>query len=263
MRALPKIFLALTVFVFGAAPALFGKEGSDWKEYRGYHFIIYYKEVPPDFIKSVEETSETYYQEITRNLGFTRYQGWAWDARAKIYIYRNADEYVEASKMGSWSHGAADWVKKEIHTYPTANGFFDSILPHELGHIIFREFVGANPYIPRWFDEGVAMYQEKAKRWGVNQKVKKAIEEKKFIPLRDLSTVNLSGVTDTEFVNLFYDEAASIVYYLITELGQFKFSDFCRDLKTGMNFDKALSSSYIRFKNIDDLNDAWVDYLGK
>ncbi len=243
------------------ASDLLAKASEDWKEHKGYHFIIYYKDVPPDFIKSVEETAELYYQEITRNLGFTRYTGWAWEDRAKIYIYANADDYVAAAKAGSWSHGAADWVKKEIHTYPAANGFFDSLLPHELGHIIFREFVGANPYIPRWLDEGVAMYQEKAKRWGVNQTVKKAIEENRFISLRDLSTINLQGVDDTTFINLFYDEAASVVYYLVTELGQFKFADFCRDLKAGKTLENALSSTYMRFKNLDELNNAWMDYL--
>ena len=257
------LFILVIVFIGffkGSLPDGYGKN-DDWKEYRSYHFIIYYKDAPQDFIKSVEDTAETYYQEITRNLGFYRDQSWSWDKRAKIYIYRDAEDYVESAKQASWSHGAASALEKEIRTFPAANGFFDSILPHELGHIIFREFIGSNPYVPAWFDEGVAMYQEKAKRWGVNKSVKKAIDEGNFMPLRELSSVRLYHDSDKNFVELFYAEAASIVYYLITELGEFKFVEFCKQLKAGSRFENAISSTYIRFKNLDDLNTAWVDYL--
>jgi len=233
----------------------------EWKEHRSYHFIIYYKDIPLDFVKSVEETAETYYQEITRNLGFTRLDNWSWDKRAKIYVYRDGEDYITSAKQAGWSHGVADWMNKEIRTYPAATGFFDSLLPHEMGHIIFREFVGSNPYVPLWLDEGVAMYQEKAKRWGVNKEVKKAIEAGRFIPLSDLSTIRLYSNTDQELVNLFYTEAASIVYYLITELGEYKFVDLCKELKNGKSFEKAIVATYMRFKDMDDLNKAWVDYL--
>lgn len=235
----------------------------DWKEFRSYHFIIYYKDVPLDFVKSVEESAENDYQEITRNLGYTRYDSWSWDKRAKIYIYSDGEDYVTSAKQAGWSHGVADWLAKEIRTYPSAAGFFDSLLPHEMGHIIFREFIGSNPYVPLWMDEGVAMYQEKAKRWGVNKEVKKAIDTGRFIPLSDLSTIRLYNNTDPELVNLFYTEAASIVYYLITELGEYKFVDLCKELKDGSRFEKAIKSTYMRFKDLNDLNEAWMDYLRK
>jgi len=260
MKKIFPIFLFLMCLGFSDYSE--GKTAKDnWEEYRSSHFIIFYKDVPQDFIKSVENSAEGYYQEITRNLGLVREQSWTWDKRVKIYIYQDADDYVESSKQAGWSHGSASFLEREIHTYPAANGFFDSILPHELGHIIFREFVGSNSFIPTWLDEGVAMYQEKARRWGSNKDVKKAMEENKFIPLRELSMVKLYSNTDKEFVELFYAEAASIVYYLMTELGEYKFLDFCRELKSGKSFEGALKSSYIRFKDTDDLNKSWIEYL--
>ena len=250
------VILSACIFTNG-----YCKDKDDWKEYRSFHFIIFYKDAPQDFIKSVEQTAETYYQEITRNLGFTRYQSWSWDKRAKIFIYRDAEDYIQSSQQAGWSHGAAAAFEKEIRTFPAAYGFFDSVLPHELGHIIFREFIGTNPYVPVWFDEGVAMFQEKAKRWGANKEVKKAMEENQFIPLKELSTVRLYNNSEKDFVDLFYAEAASVVFYLITELGEFKFADFCRELKEGKRFESALTATYMRFKDLDDLNTAWVDYL--
>ena len=69
--------------VVGVSSA-FAKE---WKEYKRQHFIVYYKNAPFDFVETVEDASGQYYLEITENMGFTRYKGWNWDERAKIYIY--------------------------------------------------------------------------------------------------------------------------------------------------------------------------------
>ena len=80
---------------------------------------------------------------------------------------------------------------KTIKTFPEAHGFFDTILPHELGHIIFRDYIGFTINIPLWFEEGVAIYQEKAKRLGANKAVKEAIENGQFIPLSQLSGMRL------------------------------------------------------------------------
>ena len=247
------IFLTLT-------PGGLCQESEKWKEYHTPHVIIYYKDVPEDFIKSIEETAEYYYQEITANLGFTRYENWSWDSRAKIYLYRDDREYLKAYKQASWSHGMAAVREKVIRTFPSAHGFFDSTLPHELGHIIFREFVGFKADIPIWLEEGVAMYQEKARRWGANKTVKEAIENKKFMSLGELSKLELYG-TDAKTADLFYAESASVVYYLMTELGKYKFLTLCAQLKSGDSFERALLTTYIRFKNIDDLNRSWMDYL--
>lgn len=233
-----------------------------WNEFKGEHFIIYYKTAPMDFIKTVDEMAETYYREITQNLGFTREKWWTWENRAKIYIYDDAQDYIANSQQSDWSHGAAMAGEKIIRTFPSAHGFFDSTLPHELGHIIFREFVGLNAVLPLWFEEGVAMFQEKAKRWGANQDVKTAAKDGSFIPLPDLSHAGLSSSTDKNFINLYYAESASVVYFLITELGEERFVRFCRKLKGGATFEDALQSVYVRFKNVEQLNKSWLKYLG-
>jgi len=234
-----------------------------WKEYRTRHFLIYHKNAPQDFIKTVEDSAERYYDEITDNLGFTRHKSWSYDRRAKIYIFNDKEDYIQGAKQMGWSHGVALSQLKIIQTFPSAHGFFDSILPHELGHIIFREFIGPYARIPLWFEEGVAMYQEKAKRWGAHQEVKKAIENGSFIPLPELSRVRLSGLSDKALVNLFYAESASFMNYFINEQGKYRFIKFCRKLKSGKKFDQALRAVYVRFKSVEDLNKSWYRYLKK
>ena len=241
----------------------FGVEAQEWKEYKCQHFIIYHQEAPLDFVKNVEQMAEQYYSEITDNLGFTRYKGWSWDNRAKIYIYDNAEDYIGDSRQAGWSHGAASPRDKEIRTFPSAHGFFDSTLPHEMGHIIFREFVGFKAEIPVWFEEGIAMYQEKAKRWGAHDAVRKALASGNFKSLDELSLTRLSSDTDIEVINLFYSESASVINFLIREYGQQRFVQFCRKIKDGNPFEWTLDSVYVRFKNVEDLNDEWVKYLKK
>lgn len=254
----------LCLFLFGGVLVAFSSSvlaGEKWNERRAAHFLIYYKDTPMDFVRSVEGAAEDEYREITASLGFRREQNWMSENRAKIYIYEDAGDYSLNSQQYQWSHGAASAGEKIIRTFPSAAGFFDSTLPHEMGHIIFREFVGLDAKVPLWFEEGVAMYQEKAKRVGANTTVKAAIKNGKFIPLTELSNMRLYNETPKDQVELFYTEAASIVYYMISELGDHRFAHLCRALKEGKDFFSAMESAYGRFHNWNDLSRAWMNYL--
>ncbi|MDP8265989.1 MAG: peptidase MA family metallohydrolase [Candidatus Aceula meridiana] len=253
------LFLAVLLSFLCFSTNLFAKE--KWKEHKSRHFIVYYQKAPFDFIKTVDEAAEDYYYEITDNLGFSRDQIWSFDDRARIYIYDDSDHYVDSARQARWSSGSTILGSKIIRTFPSAHGFFDSVLPHELGHIIFREYVGFKTKIPLWMDEGVAMYQEKAKRFGVNGEVKRALENETFIPISKLSKMRLTRSSSRAAVDLFYAEAASIVYFLIADQGRFRFMSFCRNLKQGNSFEQSLHKAYGRFKDTDDLNRAWVNYL--
>ncbi len=249
-------FFILVTLLLGFLPV--SSASSEWKELKGRHFVIYYKSSPRDFIKTVLDSAEDYYYTIIDDFGFTRDKIWTWDERVKIYIYDSQDDYITGAKQAHWSAGSTMLGSKTIRTFPSAHGFFDSLLPHELGHIIFRDYVGFESKIPLWFDEGVAMYQEKAKRWGSNQLVSQAIKEKTF---KNLSELTLTRKSTQEDVNLFYAESASIVYYLISEFGSFRFQNFCRNLKKGLSFNRSLKKAYYRFSNVEQLNKAWVSYL--
>ena len=105
------------------------------------------------------------------------------------------------------------------------------------------------------------MYQEKARRWGAHDAVRKAIAEGTFKSLDELTITSLRRTTNRDLINLFYAESASVVNFLINEYGQQRFVRLCRKLKDGGPFSWALDSVYVRFKNVDDLNKAWVKYL--
>jgi hypothetical protein len=249
----------MTLFIIHTS---FADEAKDaWQQTKGQDFIVYYRaDVPEDFVQTTLDTAQEEFKRVSENLGVTN-QYWAMDDKIKIYIYTDEDDYVKNGGQAGWSHGAAFAQAKTIKAYPAISGFFDTILPHELGHIIFRAYIGFTAEVPLWFEEGVAIYQEKAKRLGANHSVKEAITKGQFIPLTQLSGMRLYKNSDHQVVDLFYTESASAIYYLITELGEQEFYLLCKELKNNTPFEEALHKIYLRFKNIDELNKAWVEYL--
>lgn len=235
----------------------------DWRIAKSTHFIVYYKNAPKDFLEKLISKSEDYYNTIAENLGFRRYNFWLWDNRAKIYVYDDVTDYQNVTGLPAWSWGAVIPKEKTIHVFPYTEWFFEIILPHELGHIIFREFVGFdNTAIPIWLDEGVASYQEKFRRPVANRLVRKAMNENRFISLEWLSNISPHSIKEPEIVELFYAASISVVDYLIKEFGKDRFFFFCQALRDKKNFEETMASIY-RFKNIKELDSSWQRYLKK
>jgi len=250
------------IFLLLSANASFADNDPGWQKLKGQDFTIFYRaNVPDDFVQTTMDTAEDELKRVTDNLGITNAPSWSGDRGIKVYIYSDREDFVKNGGQALWAHGASLVKTRTIKLYPDASGFFDTILPHELGHIVFRDYIGFTAMVPLWFEEGVAIYQEKAKRLGSNKTVLDTIENGQFIPLTQLTGVRLYKDTKSQIVDQLYAESASAVYYLITELGDQEFYMFCSELKNGTAFEEALHKVYLRFKNTDELNQAWVDYL--
>jgi len=85
------------------------------------HFIVYYKEAPIDFVKTVAEQAENYYDEISHNLGFVRYRYWLSNDRAQIFIFDDAKAFVEKGGQTHWASGVVLTRAKIIRTFPAAH----------------------------------------------------------------------------------------------------------------------------------------------
>ncbi|MDP2905670.1 MAG: peptidase MA family metallohydrolase [Candidatus Omnitrophota bacterium] len=242
--------------------AAHARDQQKWQELRTTHFIVYYKSAPGDFVSRVSSRAEDYYNSIASSLGFIRFDFWLWDNRAKIYVYDTPEQYQKESGAPAWSAGQALVKAKTIYTFSGSGEFCDTVLPHELGHIIFREFVGFdNHAVPVWLDEGVAVFQQNLRNPTALPHVKAAISAGKLIPLDKLSRMDPSSFgTNTKAVGLFYDEAVTIIDYLISEFGKSKFVSFCQNLRDKRNLELAISAAY-RFNNLKELDTAWQNYL--
>lgn len=232
-----------------------------WLETRSRHFIVYYQQgIDSEFLYQTISYSEEFYEDITERLGFRRYDFWLWEKRAKIYIYRDKDTYLKETGMPDWSGGRAIYTDKVIESFPWAKGFFTQLLAHELGHIIFREFIGPEARVPLWFEEGVATSQEIEQNRLMRKKVLiNALKKQSLIPLDNLSRIDVRKIQDQYTATLFYAEAESIVSFLLDKYGQYNFVKLCRLIRDYKDFDKAFVKAYPRFQSLKDLDREWQE----
>jgi len=230
-----------------------------WQTKKSQHFIIYYQDTADDFVNELISTAEKYYNSIVDNLGFRRMNFWSWDDRAKIYLFNNSSDYLNDTKGVSWSGASVSVRRRTIKTFIGQETFFDSILPHELTHIIFREFVGAKTALPLWLDEGVACSQEKTSLVERMKSARMLVSNDVYLNFDKLFEVYGSTLI---VPNVFYAESASIVVFLLQSYDKEDFLEFSRRLRDGIDWKKAILTTY-RFSNFKEMERAWKDFMLK
>jgi hypothetical protein len=257
-----KKILITMLFILSVCPAASPQQDQEWKVYKSTHFLIYYKNAEVSQLSQVALKAEQYYDNITEDLGFNRFNFWTWDNRARIYMYDTQKDYMRATGDPAWAAGQAEINSKRIQSFFSAKGFLENILPHEMAHIIFREMVGFNnPSIPLWLDEGVAVFQEK-KSSSVRSELAGKMLKGNFISLADLSKTNVGNIRSSPNVDLFYMESFSLVNYLVSDYGKDKFVLFCQNLRDKKDLPRALAATY-SFKDLQDFEDSWRKYLAR
>ncbi len=254
--------LCLVVLLCGL-PHVWGQVEGDWNELKGTHFIVHYRGSGASYPMAVMKKAEQYYNRIASDLGYPRRsQFWLWENRCKIFLYPTRQDFLSSSpNAAAWSSGFAVPGKRMIVSYEGAETFLDSILPHELAHLVFRDFVGLdNASIPLWLDEGIAMSQELEKREIFDRLVRQSISEKKWIPADQLNGIRSIQEYSTSQAAQFYAQSQSMVRFLLKSGGPpDRFIQFCRDLRDGKNLDEAFSSNYQRkFPSVQKFEEAWV-----
>ncbi|MDP2922923.1 MAG: peptidase MA family metallohydrolase [Candidatus Omnitrophota bacterium] len=254
----------LTLIFSGLLVSIYAAD-SDLKELRSDHFAIFSsKNVDESYVYKIKDMAEDFYRSITQEFNLVRDKLWLWENRAKIFIAKDKEDYLRRFPCPSWSAACVDYVAKTIYTYPYQEGF-SSNLAHELTHIIFREYVGRG-MLPVWFDEGIAVYVQN--KYGAGRRLtnfallKKAIQDKKYIPLSELNSVNPGSLNarSSDYVNLFYIESFSLIDFLIKKGSRDNFYRFLYLLRSGNNFNDALLKSYSSIRNMEDLEKQWIRF---
>jgi len=236
----------------------------EWKEIKSEHFIVY-SVGDEKFAKDVSRQSETYYRKIASELGYQRYSGfWTWDRRVKIYIYPDRESFLKSTSQPEWSQGVANYTKKEISSYVWSEGFLDALLPHEMTHLIFRDYVGFKGEVPLWLDEGVAQWMEPRKREAVKAVIKKLAEQGKLLPLEKMMTLDIRQSSDNELVLNYYIQSVSLVSFLVTKYTAARFTNFCRQLRDGKSIIESLKFAYpISIRSVEELQEKWLKYVNE
>lgn len=279
--------LCAALAAFGACFFIYAAHasGQSWQELKSEHFIVCFLE-DERFAKDVLDEAEIYYQRIASELGYPRYsEFWTWDRRVRIYIHPDHASFLKATGQPQWSHGMADYKNKQIVSYAWSEGFLESLLPHEMAHLIFRDFVGIKSNIPLWLDEGVAQWAEEGKRSQIKAMAADAFRKNTLLSIHDMMTVDIKSIRGKDrvyirsirtrdgargllflsgdnLISTYYLEAVSLVGFLIERYGSDSFAVFCRQLRDGKTFQDALRNAYpVSIGTLDELEEKWAEYM--
>lgn len=230
---------------------------SFWQTDKSAHFIVNYQYAPSGYIPELIGQAEKYYTGIIEELGYRRFDFWSWDKRAKIYLYKEGADYIKDTNRTSWSGASVNVKDRMIKTFIGQKGFFDSILPHEMAHIIFREFIGSKANLPLWIDEGVACSQERSVLQERLRMSRELLIQGTYIELNKLSSTQDYTLIDPQ---VFYAQSASLIFFLLKHYGADRFLDFSRQVRDGAKWQEALLRSY-QFENLNEFEKRWKEYF--
>jgi hypothetical protein len=233
-----------------------------WQEKTSTHFRVFYQQ-DTVFAAAVLRYAEAYYDQIRLDLGLTHVVQrdqvpWLWEQRCQIYLYSDRQAYAQATGAPAWSGGFVQYQRRTVYSFLGATAFLEQTLPHELVHLIFREFVGLNnDRVPRWLDEGVAQYAEVGRREAAWELMRTWLAQDIYIPLDQLNQLRL-GHASGGAAHLFYTESVTLVHFFLAAYGPSRFIDFCSNLRDGYSVERALSfATFSRIASLSALEDAW------
>ena len=269
-----------------------------WEEVKSEHFILYHeplretgdtaeqREAKRVFLKDVLEKAEDYYKVIAADLGYPRYsEFWTWEKRVKVYIYPDREQFLKDTREPAWSHGMADYHRKAVYGYSLSANFLESILPHEIAHLVFRDFVGFKGEIPLWLDEGVAQWEEKLDKTAIKEKIAELYGNDALLSITDMMNLDIRSIKSNDriyirmvptsmdtktvlfldarsLVNTYYLQSSAMVGFLIERFGSTEFANFCRQLRDGKSVEQSLIDTYpAHIKGLDDFERQWRRYI--
>lgn len=128
---------------------------------------------------------------------------------------------------------------------------------HELSHVAIYQ-VTMNPYndLPRWLDEGLAVYAEGVVDVSFSTALYNAVQDNSLISVRSLAS---PFSADSKLASLSYGESFSIVSFLIATYGQDKMLELLTVFSQGNTYDGALMKVY--GFDTEGLDTAWQKYV--
>jgi tetratricopeptide (TPR) repeat protein len=249
---------SLEVKVKSESPAGKYAAREKWIDLETANCIVYYKttEQAKQVAKRVEDT-------LARVTAQLEYTGLDWHRdKCKVFVFDDAaawDEFVkESGATTEWADGFAYGPLREIYVHAgDGERMLDTVLPHELTHVIHREYAREDTPLPLWLLEGLACANEftgKDQRFGL---ARSALATGKFIPLSHLTAFR--SYPRGEAVALFYAESLALVEFILDRFGHEGLAQLHKKLRGTEDFDKLVKRA---FKiEPDAFEREWLEYV--
>ena len=178
----------------------------------------------------------------------------------KMYVYGSTQDLLGALMYPYEWTGAVTYAQYgtiAIGLEPLNLEWGKSAVAHELTHLAIHQ-VTMNPYndLPRWLDEGLAVYNEGTIDVSFSTAVYNAVKSGTLISVRSLDS---PFSADSKLASLSYGESFSIVDFLISHYGEDKMLKLLTVFSQGSTYDNALTTVY--GFDITGLDSAWRQYV--
>lgn len=241
---------------------------SRWQSSEGEHFVVhYYDKYHASTAAHVLNKAEEYYDKVAYQIGYSRYSDfWTWEDRVKIFIFPDQASFLLTTGQKIWSKGYAVrdsklFESRAIVTFHQEESFINNLLPHEIAHLVVKDYIGFDRPLPIWFEEGVAQQQE-IKDSAQEEAMIFLAKSGQYIPFEMLSNLDIRREADEMKVAVFYAQSRSIIEFLIKVYGREAFARLCGNLRDDMDLLQALANAYGgSIDSMAALERKWLGYM--
>ncbi len=226
-----------------------------WQQLSRGKLVLSWYRGSQDFGQALLDAAAKGLEQIDREAGIKV------ERTVKIFIYGSQADLLGAlePRHSEWT-GGVSFSEMGIILLDISEGRLSwgkRALVHELTHVAVHQATD-NPYgeVPRWLNEGLAMYMEGDLESPYASALNQAIKENRLFSLRSLS----SYPGDPRQVTLYYAESYSVVKYLIDNFGREKMAQLMATFKEGTTQETALTQ--VLGLSTEGLDAQWRESLG-
>jgi len=231
--------------------------GADWATTTSSHFTLAYDQREERLAEQVIGSAEDGLERMAKWLAFRPGE------KLRIWLCSTESQFDSLTKSGipDWGIGCAfpesGTIVLKSPRVVRRNLDLKTIVSHEISHVLLGQVLG-DFMPPRWFDEGVAIYQSKEWRLGDGFALGWASLFSRLIPLSELET---SFPAKERRANLAYTEGFSAVSFMVREYGEDTLRELIFSVAKQGDFEKALRESFgLRYEEFEKV---WLAFVSK
>jgi len=231
-----KLTIVLLTFVF-----VLGARAETWSSIEGEHFVVMFTG-SEGAARNIQEVAEEFYPKVTSDLGYST------NRKITIWFCESQKEFNRAvnAPIQDWAAGAAYPLRARIVIRDPASLNnkkinLSRLVKHEITHVVFGLYIGRNlKHVPRWFNEGVAMYEADEWTYGHYWIMLTGALSNSLIPLYELAQDFPQNESQARMA---YTQSCSIVTYMTEKYGSDSLRQCIRLIAEGRSIDEAMAGA--------------------